>query len=107
MWRIQTRLEILSNQSWEIIIDGNKGYDHIGTYSSWEEGRNEIQRWLQSFISGYVNPDTWGNEGPSKDAVEDDARALSSIQQAAYEQPWQFDFDHDKARYSLILQAAD
>lgn len=104
MWRIQSRLEVLSNQAWEVVIDGDKGYDVIGTFSSWEEARNNIRNWLQAFIEGYVNPDTWGSEGASQEAVKEDAWALDALADAVEGKRWSFSFSHDDSNYTLVLQ---
>lgn len=95
---------MLAGSDWKVAIDGDKGYDLLGSYPSWQEARTEVQGWLESFIDGFVDPNTWGNEGPSREAVEDDLEALEALLTAPEGSTWEFPFEHDGNAYTLSIK---
>lgn len=98
-----SKWKIAKEKVWEIILDGEEGYDIIGT-GSFEECRKKTEEWLKDFIDGYVNYETKDDAYPiPAKAKEQDKIALAELEKAEDTGRWSFYFDYDKP-FDLILQ---
>ena len=99
----QSKWKIAKEKVWEIILDGEEGYDIIGT-GSFKECQKKTEKWLKNFTNGYVNYKTKDDAYPiPKDAKEQDKIALEELKKAEDSGRWSFYFDYDKP-FDLIIQ---
>jgi hypothetical protein len=99
-------MKILASESkaWEVVLDGDMGYDIVGAFSSWKEAHKSLIKWLKDFTKGFINPDEEDNSGISSDAKRQDKWALRDVENAKENERWSFHFSHDDHSYTLCLQ---
>lgn len=91
-------------EPWEIVLDGDMGYDIVGAFESWKEAHKSVQSWLKDLSRGKLNPKEQDNTNISEDAKQQDAWALEDIKKAVEDERWSFHFCHDDHSYVLCLQ---
>lgn len=105
----QQRSEIVptsktKSQPWEIVIDGDMGYDVIKACKTWKEAHKFLTKCFRDFENGKLNPKEEDNTSISAEAKMQDNWALQDIKNAKPEERWSFHFTHDNHSYVVCLQ---
>jgi len=101
---MQKVFESAKKEPWEIVLDGDMGYDIVGAFESWKEAHKSVESWLKDLSRGKLNPKEQDNTNISEDAKQQDAWALEDIKKAVEDERWSFHFCHDDHSYVLCLQ---